>query len=213
IGGAVIGISCIAPAYTLTSGLGPTISEVGVHTPSVLLIGFMPMLLVVFGYRELNTAMPASRTTFTWATRALGHWLAWIGGCGLVSATVLVLASLAAVAADSLSPLLSRVFSDPPIAELTRVPWINIPVPVVLTAAAAWISYSDVEATERLQVWLVAFQVLALGWFVVAALVQVAGGTAFDPTPVSIDWFNPFSAGDFSTVAAAVSLSIFLFWG
>src|SRR5699024_4350151 len=69
------------------------------------------------------------------------------------------------------------------------------------------------RGTERLQVWLVAVQVLSLGSLVVAALVQVAGGTAFDPTPVSIDWFNPFSAGDFSTVAAAVSLSIFLFWG
>jgi amino acid transporter len=102
IGGAVIGISCIAPAYTLTSGLGPTISEVGVHTPAVLLIGFVPMLLVVFGYRELNTAMPDSGTTFTWATRAFGPWLGWMGGWGLVAATVLVLSNLAAVAVDFL---------------------------------------------------------------------------------------------------------------
>ncbi|WP_209372739.1 APC family permease [Brevibacterium renqingii] len=213
IGGAVIGISCIAPAYTLTSGLGPTISEVGVHTPAVLLIGFVPMLLVVFGYRELNTAMPDSGTTFTWATRAFGPWLGWMGGWGLVAATVLVLSNLAAVAVDFLFLLLSQVFSDPQIAELTRVLWINIPVTVLLTAAAAWVSYRGVEATEKLQVWLVAFQVLALGWFVIAALVHVAGGTAFDATPVSLDWFNPLSAGDFSTVAAAVSLSIFLFWG
>ena len=28
-GATVIGVSCIAPAYTLTSGLGPTISTVG----------------------------------------------------------------------------------------------------------------------------------------------------------------------------------------
>lgn len=213
IGGAIIGISCIAPAYTLTSGLGPTISEVGVHTPAVLLIGFVPMLLVVFGYRELNTAMPDSGTTFTWATRAFGPWLGWMGGWGLVAATVLVLSNLAAVAVDFLFLLLSQVFSDPSIAELTRVLWINIPVTVVLTAAAAWVSYRGVEATEKLQVWLVAFQVLALGWFVVAAIVAVANGTAYDPTPVSLDWFNPLSVGDFSTAAAAVSLSIFLFWG
>ncbi|WP_166971730.1 APC family permease [Brevibacterium atlanticum] len=213
IGGAVIGISCIAPAYTLTSGLGPTISEVGVHTPAILLIGFVPMLLVVFGYRELNTSMPDSGTTFTWATRAFGPWLGWMGGWGLVAATVLVLSNLAAVAVDFLFLLLSQIVGDPQIAELTRVLWINIPVTVLLTAAAAWISYRGVEATEKLQVWLVGFQVLALGWFVIAALVQVAGGTAFDPTPVSLDWFNPLTAGDFSTVAAAVSLSIFLFWG
>lgn len=213
IGGAVIGISCIAPAYTLTSGLGPTISEVGVHTPAVLLIGFVPMLLVVFGYRELNSAMPDSGTTFTWATRAFGPWLGWMGGWGLITATVLVLSNLAAVAVDFLFLLLAQVLGDPSIADLTRVLWINIPVTVVLTAAAAWISYRGVEATEKLQVWLVAFHVLALGWFVIAALVPVANGTAFAPTPVELDWFYPLAAGDFSTVAAAVSLSIFLFWG
>ncbi|MGO2859604.1 MAG: APC family permease [Brevibacterium sp.] len=213
IGGAIIGISCIAPAYTLTSGLGPTISEVGVHTPAILLIGFVPMLLVVFGYRELNSAMPDSGTTFTWATRAFGPWLGWMGGWGLIAATVLVLSNLAAVAVDFLFLLLAQIFGDPSIADLTRVLWINIPVTVILTAAAAWISYRGVEATEKIQVWLVAFQVLALGWFVIAALVHVANGTAFDPTPVSLDWFNPLAAGDFSTVAAAVSLSIFLFWG
>ncbi len=67
IGATIIGISCIAPAYTLTSGLGPTIAQVGVQTPAILFIGFIPMVLVVFGYRELNSAMPDSGTTFTWA--------------------------------------------------------------------------------------------------------------------------------------------------
>src|SRR5699024_7896569 len=166
-----------------------------------------------FGYRELNTAMPDSGTTFTWATRAFGPWLGRMGGWGLVAATVLVRSNLAAVAVGFLFLLLSQVSSAPQIAELTRVLWINIPVTVVLPAAAAWSSYRGVESTERRQVWLVAFQVLALGCSVVAALVQVAGGTAFDPTPVSIDWFSPFAAGDFSTVAAAVSLSSFLFSG
>ncbi|MCM1012388.1 MULTISPECIES: APC family permease [unclassified Brevibacterium] len=213
IGGAIIGIACIAPAYTLTSGLGPTISEVGVHTPAILLIGFVPMLLVVFGYRELNTAMPDSGTTFTWATRAFGPWLGWMGGWGLIAATVLVLSNLAAVGVDFLFILLSQIFSDPAIADLTRVLWINIPITILLTAIAAWISYRGVEATEKVQVWLVAFQVIALGWFVIAALIHVANGTAFDATPVSLDWFNPAAAGDFSTIAAAVSLSIFLFWG
>src|SRR6478752_8056366 len=62
IGAVVIGISCIAPAYTLTGALGPTVSEVGVHLPAIFLVGFLPMLLVAFGYRELNNAMPDSGT-------------------------------------------------------------------------------------------------------------------------------------------------------
>ena len=65
IGAIVIGISCIAPAYTLTAALGPTVSEVGEQVPAIILVGFIPMLLVAFGYRELNKRMPDSGTSFT----------------------------------------------------------------------------------------------------------------------------------------------------
>ncbi|WP_371030696.1 APC family permease [Pseudoclavibacter sp. JSM 162008] len=213
IGATIIGISCIAPAYTLTSGLGPTIAQVGVQTPAILFIGFIPMVLVVFGYRELNSAMPDSGTTFTWASRAFGPWIGWMGGWGLIAATVLVLSNLAAVAVDFLFILLAQVFQNPELADLTRVLWINIPVTILFTALAAWISYRGVEATEKIQVGLVAFQLIALAWFIIAAFMHLSNNTAFDPTPVELSWFNPFELGDMSLVAAGVSLSIFLFWG
>ena len=60
IGAVVIGISCIAPAYTFTAAVGPTASEVGAQIPAIILVGFIPMLLVAFGYRELNNRMPDS---------------------------------------------------------------------------------------------------------------------------------------------------------
>lgn len=82
IGAVVIGISTVAPAYTLTSGLGPTISVVGTHVPAVLLLGFVPMLLVAIGYRELNSRVPDSGTSFTWASKAFGPWAGWMGGWG-----------------------------------------------------------------------------------------------------------------------------------
>lgn len=215
LGGAVIGVSCIAPAYTLTSGLGPTVSEVGLHTPGILLIGFIPMLLVLFGYRELNRAMPDSGTTFTWATRAFGPWIGWMGGWGLITATILVISNLAAVAVDFLFILLSQIFRDESIAELTRELWINIPVTCVFVAVAAWISYRGVEATQKVQYGLVAFQVLALGWYVIAAITQIASGNAYDYTPVTLEWFSPVMPVDdwFPALAAGVSLSIFMFWG
>src|SRR5687768_18014174 len=87
IGAIVIGISCIAPAYTLTAALGPTVSEVGVQVPAIIVVGFIPMLLVAFGYRELNRRMPDAGTSFTWAARAFGPWGGWMAGWGLVHAS------------------------------------------------------------------------------------------------------------------------------
>ena len=46
--------------------------------PAIILVGFIPMLLVAFGYRELNRAMPDSGTSFTWGARAFGPWIGWL---------------------------------------------------------------------------------------------------------------------------------------
>ena len=214
IGGAVIGVSTVAPAYTLTSGLGPTVSAVGLQTPAILLIGFIPMLMVLFGYRELNLAMPDSGTSFTWASRAFGPWLGWLSGWGLISATVLVLSNLAAVATDFFFILLAQIFGDPAIA---RLPFENLPlnfaVTAVFVAAAAYIGYRGVETTEKVQWGLVVFQLIALVWYSVAAISSALGGDAYDYTPVDVSWFNPLAVGDLSLIVAGVSLSIFMFWG
>jgi len=213
IGAVVIGVSCIAPAYTLTAALGPTVSEVGVHLPAVFLVGFIPMLLVALGYRELNNAMPDAGTSFTWATRAFGPWIGWMGGWGLIAATIIVLSNLAAVAVDFFYLMLGQIFGNPEVAGLSTNLPLNIATTLVFIAAACWISYRGMETTKGVQYVLVGFQLLVLGWFAVSAFLHVANGTAFDATAISPDWFNPFAVDSFSAFAAGVSLSIFIYWG
>jgi amino acid transporter len=213
LGATVIGISCIAPAYTLTASLGPTVAAVGTQMPGIFLVGFLPMLLVALGYRELNNAMPDNGTSFTWATRAFGPWIGWLGGWGLIVATVVVLSNLAGIAVDFLYLALAQIFGDPSLADLAANTWVNIGTCLVFMAAACYISYRGMETTKAVQYVLVAFQLVVLVWFSIAALTQVAGGTAFDALAFSWDWFNPFALSSFSAFAAGVSLSIFIFWG
>ena len=213
LGAVVIGVSCIAPAYTLTAALGPTVAEVGTQLPAIFLAGFLPMLLVALGYRELNSAMPDSGTSFTWATRAFGPWIGWMGGWGLIAATIIVLSNLAAVAVDFFYILLAQLTGNEAIGELTKNLWVNIPTTLVFIAVACWISYRGMQTTKIFQYVLVAFQLIVLGWFAIAAFVHVNNGTAFDATPITLDWFNPMAVESFSAFAAGVSLSIFIFWG
>ena len=213
LGAVVIGVSCIAPAYTLTAGLGPTVSEVGVQLPAIFLVGFIPMILVALGYRELNKAMPDSGTSFTWATRAFGPWVGWMGGWGLIAATIIVLSNLAAVAVDFFYLMLAQVTGNDSLAELTTNLPLNILTTCVFIAVACWISYRGLETTKVFQYILVGFQLLVLGWFSVAAFLHVGAGTAFDATPITAEWFNPFAVESFSSFAAGVSLSIFVYWG
>lgn len=208
-----IGVSCIAPAYTLSGALGPTASEVGEHLPAILLVGFIPMLLVAIGYRELNTVMPDSGTTFTWGTRSFGPWVGWMGGWGLLAATILVLSNLAGIAVDFFYLLLAQITGRPELADLAANVPINVVTCGVFMAAACAISYRGVEATKMVQYVLVTFQVLVLVGFAVAAYLHLARGTAFDPTPPRLEWFNPLGVESFSAFAAGISLSVFIYWG
>lgn len=214
VGAVVIGISCIAPAYTLTAALGPTVSEVGFQVPAIILLGFIPMLLVAFGYRELNREMPDSGTSFTWAARAFGPWVGWMAGWGLVAATILVLSNLAGIAVEFLFLLIDQLAGSPgTIAELAFNPFINVTVCLLFMLAATFVSYRDMQTTQRLQYFLVGFQVLVLVVFAVAAFAHVANGTAFDASTIEPSWFNPLAVTPTLAIVAGLSLSIFIFWG
>ena len=213
ISAAVIGISCIAPAYTLSGGLGPTASEVGEHLPAIFLVGFIPMFLVAIGYRELNSSMPDSGTTFTWATRAFGPVIGWLGGWGLLAATVLVLSNLAGIAVSFFYLLLAQVFGKPELANLANNTAVNVATCFVFIVIAAYISYRGMDTTKTLQYALVGFQLVVLVLFSCMALFKANTGQAFDATPISLDWLNPFGVESFSAFAAGIALSVFIYWG
>src|SRR5579864_4513930 len=94
----IIATASVAPAYSLAATLGLVVAAVGLQSPAVAVLAFVPMLLTSIGYSELNKADPDCGTTFTWATRAFGPRTGWAGGWAIIAADVLVMASLAQVA-------------------------------------------------------------------------------------------------------------------
>jgi amino acid transporter len=71
-GGTMLGISSVAPAYTLTATLGLLAAAVGAQTPVVFIGGFLPMFFAAYAYREFNTIMPDAGTSFTWTSKSFG---------------------------------------------------------------------------------------------------------------------------------------------
>src|SRR5437762_1694896 len=94
----IIATASVAPAYSIAATLVFVVLAVGLQSPAVAILAFVPMLLTSIGYSELNKADPDCGTTFTWATRAFNPRSGWAGGWAIVAADVLVMASLAQVA-------------------------------------------------------------------------------------------------------------------
>ena len=113
----VMGVASTAPAYSLAATLGLIVAAVGLGSPIVAVLAFVPMFLTSIGYSELNKADPDCGTTFTWASRAFGPKTGW-GGWAIIAADILVMASLAQVAGQYVFLLFGAngIGSNPPAA-------------------------------------------------------------------------------------------------
>ncbi|SDO25320.1 Amino acid transporter [Nakamurella panacisegetis] len=205
----VIGVASTAPAYSLAATLGFIVTGVGLQSPAIVVLAFVPMLFTAIGYSELNKADPDCGTTFTWATRAFGPTTGWLGGWGILAADLLVMSSLAQVAGQYVFLLFDAndIGHDPTSnwVLLVGIAWI-----VLMTC----ICYVGIELSARLQRVLLAVELIVLLTFAVVALVRVGIGHA--PTGaigVSWSWLNPFRIDSFSAFFRGLLLMIFIYWG
>jgi amino acid transporter len=204
----VIGIASTAPAYSLAATLGFIVATqgVGVHSPAVLLVSFVPILFVSFGYRYLNKADPDTGTTFAWTTRAFGPWIGWLNGWAIFVADVIVMASLSVIAASY-----TYLLFDWPHGANSPT-WLIIGS-VVWIALMTWICYRGIELSAETQMFLLSAEILILGAFSIVALVKTYNGSGLPGSMhVSASWFNPFDLS-FSSLIAGVLLGIFIYWG
>jgi amino acid transporter len=205
----VIGVASTAPAYSLAATLGLVVSFVGVQTPVVVLLAFVPILFTSLGYAELNRKDPDCGTTFTWAGRAFGPRSGWWGGWGIIAADVLVMASLAQVAGQYFFLLFNAdgIGSDP------ASFWVLL-VGIVWIIVMTYICYRGIEVSANFQKALLGVEVVMLMVLAVVALVKVGNGSApvgsIDP---SWSWFNPFASGDFASFFNGITLMLFIYWG
>src|SRR5271166_5862820 len=204
----VIGVASTAPAYSLAATLGfiVAVKGVGVHAPAVMLVAFIPMLLVASAYKYFNRADPDAGTTFAWTTRTFGPSTGWMNGWAIFLADVIVMASLADIAAIYTFKLFgfSELGNSKAAIIIAAVLWI-----VLMT----WICYRGIELSARIQTILLATEVVILGAFAVVALAKVYGGSApHGAIKPSLSWFNPF-AMSFGDLVVALLLAVFIYWG
>ncbi len=209
-GGAVIGISCVAPAYTLTATIGILVVAAGTKMPLIIIAGFLPMFLAAYAYREFNKVAPDCGTSFTWTTKAFGPYVGWLGGWAAMVATIVVLSNLAGVAVQFFYQLLGSVLGSPALGDAWQNPFVSVVTCLTFLALATFVAYRGITTTERIQIVLVLFQLVVLAVFAIVAIAKSGGsptGLAFD-----ITWFSPAGL-TLSAFVAGLSGSIFAFWG
>ncbi|WP_306324967.1 APC family permease [Streptomyces venezuelae] len=194
-----LGLSSTAPAYSITVTLGYVALVVGDLAPAALLLGFVPILLTAFAFRELNREMPDCGTTFVWNTRAFGPRTGWFAGGWVPQiATLIAMAALAQVSSGYLLSLLGLEAADGALVAA---------VAVLIVAVLTVVARRGLRFAAGLQYVLLGLQLLTLIGFGVAAF---ARDGARSP---SLSWLDPLAMDGFGSFAQAVLLCLFIYWG
>ncbi|MBL8932434.1 MAG: APC family permease [Kineosporiaceae bacterium] len=220
----VVGMASTAPAYSLAASLGFVVAAggsllAGTKAPAVLMLAFIPMYFIAIAYQELNKAEPDCGTTFTWASRAFGPVVGWLGGWGIIAADVIVMANLAQVAGSYSYTFVAEVGSIlgmdwSGVGELAdSTSWSTV-AGLIWIAVMTYICFRGIEVSARLQYALLGIEVVVLVIFAVVALVKVYAGTAesYSLTP-ELSWLWPGGLSFGEVIAPGLLTAFFIYWG
>ncbi|MDW5595088.1 APC family permease [Conexibacter stalactiti] len=203
----VIGLASTAPAYSLAAVIGLIVLDAGVQAPAVLIASFVPMFFIAAAFYYMDRADPDCGTTFSWVTRTLGPYVGWMGGWAITMTGVLVVGSLADVAARYAFLLVGWDAA-------AESKWAVIAFAVCLIAIMTWVCVIGTEASATLQRVLIFGQVAGLLLFAVVALGKVffggAPATSVDP---QLSWLSPFAVDSLSVLTVGMLTGVFIYWG
>jgi amino acid transporter len=205
----VIGVASTAPAYSLAATLFFVVAAVGLKSPLVAVLAFVPMLLCSIGFSELNKADPDCGTTFIWSTRAFGPTVGWAGGWATVAADLLVMGSLAQVAGQYGFFLFQGPKST--IGANASGGWVLL-VGVLWIMAMTYICYRGIELSARFQRVLLTIEVVMLMVMSVTALVRVFVSNPPGSLHPSFSWLSPAHL-PLSAFMSGIILMLFIYWG
>jgi amino acid transporter len=219
----VIGVASTAPAYSLAVSLGLVVALVGIASPAIMWLAFLPMLCIAIAYYYMNRADPDCGTSFTWVARAMGPRIGWMTGWAIIVADVIVMASLAEVAAQYTFSLFGVDWAANPVIPVDiagqTVDFGVLGLGILFVAVLTWICYRGIELSARTQTVLLGIELFALGLFAVVALIRVYTDPPEGAIQPTLAWLNPFSivdengAFDISALASGLVIALFIYWG
>ena len=206
-----IAVASVAPAYTIAATIFLLVATVGLGSPAIILISFLPVLCIAFAYYFMNRRDPDCGASYAWLARTLNPYIGWFNGWVQTAASILFCVAAPALAGANTLALLEsfgwingKTAGSTVLTALVGLAW--------LVLVSAMVIYG-IRLTANFQWVMVLVEYLVVLAFSITGLVRAlafhpAGSRAF-----SLAWFSPGSVGGFTGLASGVALGVFFFWG
>jgi amino acid transporter len=214
-----IGMNSTAPAYSLAAVLAGIVVATGLQAPASLIVSFIPMFLIAASFYYMNRADPDCGTTFTWVSRALGPWPGWIAGWAVCMTGVLVIGSLADVAALYTYGLFGLGGLADSVVAVTALAVVFIVLTTTLCVIGTDISANFQTILSGCQIGgllLLAGVALfkAITGDIPVAPVEIGNmNVALSNPSIELNWFLPWDIPSTTALTAGLLIGVFIYWG
>jgi amino acid transporter len=202
----VIGVASTAPGYSLAASLGFVTAAVGLKAPAIMWIAFIPMGCIAAAFFYLNRADPDCGTNFAWVTRAMGPRTGWLGGWASLMADLIIMPSLALIAAQYTFLLFGWD-------NLANNTWCTLILGIIFIMGMTWICVVGIELSARTQMALLIIELGVLVLFSVVALWKAYDGSIPGSITPSFDWLVPSGFGGTNALTEGLLAAVFIYWG
>ncbi|MCU1456243.1 MAG: amino acid transporter [Actinomycetia bacterium] len=202
----VVGVASTAPGYSIAASLGFVTLAVGFKAPAVMWLAFIPMACIASAFFYLNRADPDCGTNFTWVTRSMGPRSGWMGGWSSMIADLVIMPSLALIAAQYTFQLFG-------LQNLARNDLATLILGIAFIMSMTWICVVGIELSARVQMCLLLTELLVLLLFCAVALIRVYGHDIAGAVEPSWSWLTPTHFGGTSALTEGLLAAVFIYWG
>jgi amino acid transporter len=204
----VIAVSSTAPAYSIGTTLAALALAVALAGPAAIWVGFLPVTGIAIAYYYMNRAQPNCGTSYTWTSKALHPSLGFLSGWVVILTDILFMSFAAPQCGQAFLQLLNAwgLTSLGPITLDSGNTTAAVIFGVVFLAIVTYMVVVGIQLAAKLQWVLLTIEYLIVLGFSILGFFHGGG------SPLSFDWFNPFTLA-LGGLSAGVVISVFFYWG
>jgi len=209
-----VAVSSVAPAYSLASTVAAvfTITGIGLRSPAIIILGFIPVLFVALSYFHLNRRNPNCGASYSWLSQVVHPTVGWFNGWVQIATSVLFCTIAPLLAGNYTLLFLHSAF------HLFSEHTITSAGPIGLVASlwlllVTFICVYGIRWTTNAQWVMVIIEYVCVIGFSIGGIIKVAVSHPHFSRSFSGSWLNPFDLHGWSSIASGLALAVFFFWG
>jgi amino acid transporter len=209
-----VAVSSVAPAYSIASTMSAVflIAGIGLASPAIIIVSFIPVLFIALSYFHLNRRNPNCGASYSWLSQVVHPSIGWINGWVQVWASILFCTTAPLLAGGYTLQFLHSAFNLVSVNTITNTRDIAL-------VAALWLLFVTgicvygIRWTTNAQWVMVIIEYVCVVGFSVGGIIKVWIKHPVHSLNFSPSWMDPFHIHGFAALASGLALGVFFFWG